>query len=533
MFHGRRVLSIVGASLLIISAAVSANADDRLAVSRVGADQISFTPTRSEHGLVLTVSGPGEASFTKTFEPGEVASFRVVDDNGKALPDGVYSYELRPHLVVEPEIRREMAVARERGDDSLIAELQAEGKLPRFLTVQTGSFSIDSGSLVNRSEQEISTKDILHYDDVIITGSLCVGFDCQNGELFGFDTIILKEHNLRIYFNDTSYTASYPTNNWRMTINDSTNGGASYFSIDDVDDGTSIFKIEAGAPSNSLYVEDYGRVGLGTSTPVVELHIKDSDTPTNRLEQDSSGGWTAQTWDVAGNESNFFIRDATNGSKLPFRIQPSTPSSTLCLKSEGYVGIGTWSPAANLDIEASGPIMRFSNTGSAGDGWEIFVNGNTGRFNFRDTGTSNIPFKLDPGANSNLMQLGVNASNRVDINGNLVVSGTITPDYVFEPGFDLISIEEHAAYMWTNRHLPAVGAATVRPDGSHAVDVGVRSQSMLEELEMAHIYIEQLHKTMKIEHLRAKVRESQIEQLQMTVEKLQTRLEKLEGSSID
>jgi hypothetical protein len=145
-----------------------------------------------------------------------------------------------------------------------------------------------------------------------------------------------------------------------------------------VDDGTSILKIEAGAPSNSLYVEDYGRVGLGTSTPVVELHIKDSDTPTLRLEQDSSGGWTAQTWDVAGNESNFFVRDATNGSKLPFRIQPSTPSSTLCLKSDGNVGIGTWSPAYDLEVEdtndgaqivaerTDGATMEFSASGSYG-----------------------------------------------------------------------------------------------------------------------------------------------------------------------
>jgi hypothetical protein len=93
---------------------------------------------------------------------------------------------------------------------------------------------------------------------------------------------------------------------------------------------------------------------------VVELHIKDSDTPTVRLEQDSSGGWTAQTWDVAGNESNFFVRDATNGSKLPFRIQPGTPSSTLSLKSDGSVGIGTWSPAYPMELETTGENATFA-----------------------------------------------------------------------------------------------------------------------------------------------------------------------------
>jgi hypothetical protein len=225
--------------------------------------------------------------------------------------------------------------------------------------VKRGSILSQSGVEPQGGEKMMSIQDVLHYDDVIITGSLGVGFDCVDGEDFGSDTIKLKEHNIRILFDDTSYTASYPTNSWRITINDSTNGGASYFAIDDVDDGASIFKIEAGAPSNSLYVEDYGRIGLGTSTPVVELHIKDSDTPTTRLEQDSTGGWTAQTWDVAGNESNFFIRDATNGSKLPFRIQPSTPSSTLCLKSDGHVGIGTWSPGYPMELETTATNASF------------------------------------------------------------------------------------------------------------------------------------------------------------------------------
>ena len=51
-------------------------------------------------------------------------------------------------------------------------------------------------------------EDILHYDDVIVDGSLCVGFDCVNGESFGFDTIRVKENNTRIRFYDTSTSAS-------------------------------------------------------------------------------------------------------------------------------------------------------------------------------------------------------------------------------------------------------------------------------------------------------------------------------------
>ncbi len=313
--------------------------DQSVAGVTIGSNAVGWSPKVDYRQMVLTVSTPDGFVFKKLFKSSDSLSLDMSDNNGH-FPDGVYTYE----LLVVPNVDKKNPHSADRNANLL----------PAKSTSQTGYFSVHRGKFVTASapaEDLSRPKDILHYDDVIITGSLCVGFDCADGESFGFDTIILKEHNLRIYFNDTSYTASYPTNAWRITINDSTNGGASYFSIDDVDDGTSIFKVEAGAPSNSLYVEDYGRVGLGTSTPVVELHIKDSDTPTVRLEQDSSGGWTAQTFDVAGNESNFFIRDATNGSKLPFRIQPSTPSSTLCLKSDGNVGIGTWSPGQDLEVE--------------------------------------------------------------------------------------------------------------------------------------------------------------------------------------
>ena len=33
-------------------------------------------------------------------------------------------------------------------------------------------------------------------DDLIVVGSECVGFDCASGEVFGFDTLRLKENNL-------------------------------------------------------------------------------------------------------------------------------------------------------------------------------------------------------------------------------------------------------------------------------------------------------------------------------------------------
>ncbi len=189
--------------------------------------------------------------------------------------------------------------------------------------------------------------------DVHIEGSLQIGTGAASGYNFGFDTFVMTEDNLRMYFDDTSASGSFPANDWRFTFNDSSNGGSNFFSIDDVTGGRSPFRIDAGATNNSLYIESGGNVGFGTNNPAVNLHNVEGNTPTLRLEQDGSSGFTPQSWDLAGNEANFFIRDVTNGSRLPFRIQPNTPDNTITLRASGTVGVGTFSPNTNASIHMS------------------------------------------------------------------------------------------------------------------------------------------------------------------------------------
>jgi len=262
------------------------------------------------------------------------------------------------------------------------------------------------------------TRDILHADDVIVNGSLCVGFDCPNGYGFGFDTVVLRENNLRILFEDTSTAGSFPTNDWRILINQSTNGGQSYFGIEDTSAARTLFRLAAGAPENSLTVDSQGDVGIGLSTAATELHIRDGDTPTTRLEQDGSSGFTAQTWDVAGNEANFFIRDATNGSTLPFRIRPGAPTSSIDIQADGEIGFGTASPrdsvhllrtdgTAGITVEENNAtvktryLLRLENIGGSmmtfdndSEEWRVGSN-NTGAFLINlDDGAGDIELRL-------------------------------------------------------------------------------------------------------------------------------------------
>ncbi|TIU64770.1 MAG: hypothetical protein E5W15_26155, partial [Mesorhizobium sp.] len=200
-------------------------------------------------------------------------------------------------------------------------------------------------------------------NDQVVQGSLCVGLDCVDNESFGFNTIVMKENNTRIYFNDTSTNAGFAANDWALIANDSVSGGANYFGIQDATSNKMVFRVDAGAPENSVYVNSFGNLGLGTSNPTLGLQITRSDTPAIRLEQTNAGGFTAQTWDVGGNETNFFIRDLTNGSQMPFRIRPGAPTSSLDIAANGNVGLGTASPTSKLHVYGAANQDTFETIG--------------------------------------------------------------------------------------------------------------------------------------------------------------------------
>lgn len=204
-----------------------------------------------------------------------------------------------------------------------------------------------------------ASADTVFPDDVIIQGSECVGFDCVNGESFGFDTIRLKENNTRIKFMDTS-VSPFPTMDWLLSANDSASGGRNAFFISD--EAREILTLVSGAPNYSVYVSSTGRVGFRTNTPVLDLHVNTGDTPAMRLEQNNGGGFGAQTWDIGANEANFFIRDVTSGSRLPFRIRPGAPTSSIDISADGDVGLGDASPNAKLHVSGGDATLRLSST---------------------------------------------------------------------------------------------------------------------------------------------------------------------------
>ena len=454
----------------------------------------------------LRVSGPDGQIFEDFFLPGEVMLVRPASFGLPKWRDGSYQYEVLP--VLGERVRGEaQAGGTPRAGIAVAATSRGSFQvLGGVIHVSGAHREAGGGSMLQAvpTTPVVSPMDVVNADDVIVQGSLCVGFDCVNNESFGFDTIRLKENNTRIKFEDTSANAGYPSNDWQLTANDSASGGANKFSIEDITGARVPVTITAGAPTDSLFMASNGKIGFRTSVPALDLHMSTTDTPAVRFEQTNAGGFTAQTWDVAGNEANFFVRDLTGGSRLPFRIRPGAPTSSIDIAASGDVGMGTASPAATLHLaRASGAVtLRLARSGAVAATWDVSNNSATGRLTFTDDTTGvRVPVKFGINAVDNLLRVGIVNTSTVDVNGNLKVTGniqvtgTVGPDYVFAPDFQLPSIEEHAESMWSNRHLPKVGPAVTNEQGQGVIDLGALSHGMLEELEYAHVYIAKLNGT--------------------------------------
>ena len=479
--------------------------------------------TQKAYGTAnLVISGPSDFLVQRTFEDGEPISHSMFDDF--AIEDGSYTWSLTVVSPINNELRARMDQARAEGDRQFTTRLKESGDF--YSHTFTGAFAHRGGVLVVPgaaeilgSHTDIPTKDQVTIDDLIVKASACFGFDCVDGEVWGFDTIRLKENNVRIKLEDTSSSSSFPSVDWQLTANDSANGGLNRFSIEDITNTKSIFTIEADAPANSLYVKADGDVGINTSQPVINLHIKGSDTPGIRLEQDSSVGWPEQKWDISGNDVNFFIRD--NGARLPFRIYPGLANNnTLTLSAAGNVGAKTTTPDAPLHAvgaAAGSPTLLVDRIGDGGVSSvdaTAHLRNDDGNLVLRLTGSSSrTQMELENTAAGQTWRYDVNAAGKFTIvdatgtsvnalqidpnTGNTMIAGTLTaavggtnlmfPDYVFEDDYDLMPLDELAAYIETEGHLPKIEKAeSVEARGN--IDMSKLQLQLLEKIEELTLY---------------------------------------------
>ncbi|MEZ5716309.1 MAG: hypothetical protein R3D85_14820 [Paracoccaceae bacterium] len=349
--------------------------------------------------------------------------------------------------------------------------------------------------------------------DHVIHGSLCVGTACpSSGVTFPYPPLKLMHVTPNIHIFDTSTSAGFPSNDWRLIFNEDFQGGADVFKLENASRGTVPFQVAGGALPGSLTVGEHAlepRVGIGTGLPLVELHIASQIVPVLRLEQVANDAPTfvPYVWDIESGQSDIRFNDETAGT-YPVIFGAGAPDSTLRIASDGKIGLGTYTPETALHLwrDDGKAQARIEETSVHTTPRTLLDLRNNGRAEIA-MGNTDTDGEWSFGAGTDfVMKFGAigsrsaaktkhltlySGSGDLEITGKLITTGpacTTGCDAVFAPGYDLPSIPDHAAQMYRLGHLPNVGPTLP----GQAMNVSDKLGQVLNELEHAHIYIAQL-----------------------------------------
>ncbi|HIA37550.1 MAG TPA: tail fiber domain-containing protein, partial [Flavobacteriales bacterium] len=195
---------------------------------------------------------------------------------------------------------------------------------------------------------------------------------------------------------------------------------------------------------NNMYSGVSGNVGIGTSTPAVELHVSGTGTTEFILRDENE----------PANQKNFSMR--TNAGGIHFsRVNDAISGRTnyLSINSQGRIGLGKTNPAYRIGINAAGAgattpslglynlVIGMERNIITGSGWGIYLTGGGAGSGSTDEaggnlvlgsgistgneGSSVLIYTATPGA-SGTTDRTPTEKMRIDPTGNVGI-GTITP----------------------------------------------------------------------------------------------------------
>lgn len=230
-----------------------------------------------------------------------------------------------------------------------------------------------------------------------------------------------------------------------------------------------IFSSFASAQTSSLFVNDGGKVGVGTETPDSFLHVIGTDAESN---------------------GNFHIEN-TNGTTRPRELG--------LFENNGDVTFAMLNNAPG----AATPKWAFAHLG--------------GDFRIITPTTSGIEFRL---------------TNTGDLHvlGNFVSGGQTlnVPDYVFEDDYELIPLEQLKNYIEENKHLPEVPSSS--DIAENGLNVGEMQMALLKKIEELTLYTLDQEKRIseQEETIRNQIKVN--EELMQRIEAISHRLDQMESS---
>ena len=411
------------------------------------------------------------------------------------------------------------------------------------------------------------------------TGYVGIGTTSAPSSLLHLNSTVDARKTFRIYWNNN--TTNY-LSLWQ---------GSSGAAIDPI--GTGLLYLGYDQPTNVIIGSNGGSLGIGVGTPKSPLHISGSQG-INWQETDNIKGSGLVTIGTPSGNGSLFINtpthdsyytsglgvdgsyDATNRvsqiNLKAFGVKYLSWSSSLALHTsngttvnealridkDGKIGIGTPTPADQLEVVSSNRKVGF-NTKISGinnggvlslsrfdDGMKtmylgssegptddnvIFSQGGGTELRFVSSGgpyaSAGFGFYINvsmqsafgSGKPSSIPAMKIDGNGNVGIgnpnpDAKLAVSGQIHatevrvtttvpgPDYVFEKDYKLTSLEEIKNYIDQNKHLPEVPSA--KEMEKNGVQLGEMNMLLLKKIEELTLYVIELKKeneAHKIENL--------------------------------
>ncbi|WP_421876477.1 hypothetical protein [Marinoscillum sp.] len=269
--------------------------------------------------------------------------------------------------------------------------------------------------------------------------------------------------------------------------------------------GGDFFYIYRNNSQELMRIKSNGNVGIGTSNPVERMDVSGNlKWGTNGSESWGVGlltmesGWSSNRYPTLGSISG------SSGSLIMFH-NPHIPFRSDNSIS-GYAG------KAGIRMAADQNVSSWWDMGLAGDFFHIYRNGVGELFRISSSGNVGIGTQ--------------NPSYRLEVAGTVranTFSAVAPPwsDFVFEPEYKLLTLEEVEQHIQEKGHLPEIPSeAEVTENG---INLGEMNAKLLQKVEELTLYLIEQNKQIQAQQKQLQSQSALIEQLQWEVSELKTK----------